>query len=346
VEVSPQAVPVAERSAVGEVRRRAVAIAGSAGFDEQAVGRVAIVATELATNVVKHACQGYCLLSLDTTGSAPLVQIVAVDAGSGIDDPGRALRDGYSTAGTPGNGLGAVQRLSRSFDLYTRSADGVVAVARIGPDRPADASPAAALEVGAIEAPLQGEPVSGDGWALERTGETLSLLVSDGLGHGVSAAEASAVAITAFRAHPGARPLDRVERIHEAMRSTRGAAVAVVHLDAAARSARFAGIGNISAQIISAAGSQSLVSMNGTAGHVARTFREFSYDLPPGGLIVIHSDGVSARFTLDAYPGIFTRDPAVVAALLHRDFGRRRDDATVVVARLVGASAFGGAEAE
>jgi anti-sigma regulatory factor (Ser/Thr protein kinase) len=334
VGVTVQRVPLPERSAVGEVRRRAAALADDAGLDEEAAGRVAIVATELATNVVKHGGGGHCFLSVTGTGAGAAVQIVAVDTGPGIADPGLALHDGYSTAGTPGTGLGAARRLSRSFDLYTRAGGGVVVVARVGAERPAGRSQAPEpVEVGGVEAPLEGEPESGDGWVAERSGAVTSVLVSDGLGHGIFAAEASAAAIEAFLRHPGLPPLARLERVHESMRSTRGAAVAIAEIDPHARSLRYAGIGNISGQILTGSTSQSLVSMNGTAGHVARTFREFSYDYRPGALLVMHSDGVTGRWSLDDYPGITARDPAVIAALLHRDHARGRDDATVVVAR-------------
>jgi anti-sigma regulatory factor (Ser/Thr protein kinase) len=336
MEVTPSVVPISDRSAVGEVRRRAQALAMAAGFGEEGAGRVAIVATELASNVAKHGAGGHCFLSLvGDTGDA-LVQIVAVDSGHGIDEPSRALQDGYSTAGTPGTGLGAVQRLSRSFDLFSHSGSGTVVVARVASDRfprTPNPRPRALIEVGAVEAPLRGEPVSGDAWALERDGATTRLLVTDGLGHGPFAAEASRAATSAFQHFAGRPPARRVELIHEAMRGTRGAAMAVAEIDPASRSVRYAGIGNIAAQIVAGTSVRSLVSMNGTAGHQARTIREFSYGFPPGALLVVHSDGVSARWTLDRYPGITLRDPAVIATLLHRDHGRGRDDAIVVVAR-------------
>jgi anti-sigma regulatory factor (Ser/Thr protein kinase) len=336
MEVAPRFVPISERSAVGEVRRHAAALARAAGFDEEAAGRVAIVATEVAGNIVKHGANGHCFLSLvEETGEA-LVQVVAVDSGPGIADVGDALRDGYSTAGTPGTGLGAVQRLSHSFDLFSQADGGVVVVARIGAARPAGAAvrrSAEVVQVGAVASPIPGELVCGDAWALERDGARTTLLVADGLGHGPLAAEAANAAVAVFARNTGRPPGERVERMHEALRSTRGAAVAVAQLDTVSESVRYAGIGNIAAQIVLAGDARSLVSMNGTAGHVARTIREFSYDFPRGALLAAHSDGVSARWALDGYPGIALRDPALIAAVLHRDYGRGRDDATIVVAR-------------
>jgi hypothetical protein len=92
-------------------------------------------------------------------------------------------------------------------------------------------------------------------------------------------------------------------------------------------------VGNISASVWSSGGSQRLVSMNGTLGHAVSSVREFSYPWPAEGLLVLHSDGLQTRWSLDDYPGLITRDPALVAGVLYRDWARGRDDVTVMVAR-------------
>jgi anti-sigma regulatory factor (Ser/Thr protein kinase) len=336
MEVSTGRVPVPDRSAVGEVRRLAKALALRAGFDEEAVGRVAIVATELATNIVKHGEDGHCIVGLAEQGGESVVQIVAVDSGRGLEDPSNALHNGYSTTATPGTGLGAVRRLSRGFDLYSEPGNGAVVVARIGGTPPQRVAPEAlghAVQVGSVEVAMPGEPVSGDAWALESDGSLTTILVADGLGHGVLAAESSRLAVASFLSRPDQGPAARIGSMHEAVRGTRGAAVAVAEIDPAGGNVRYAGIGNITGRIVDDDGAHSLVSLNGTAGHAMRTVREFSYAFAPGALLVLHSDGLSARWTLDRYPGIMRRDPALIAALLLRDFGRERDDAVVVVAR-------------
>jgi hypothetical protein len=47
----------------------------------------------------------------------------------------------------------------------------------------------------------------------------------------------------------------------------------------------------------------------------------------------MHSDGLSSRWTLESYPGLKQRDSTLIAAVLYRDFGRSRDDATVLVVK-------------
>jgi hypothetical protein len=227
-----------------------------------------------------------------------------------------------------------VRCMSRDFDVYAPPDGGTVVLPRVGPARPwSPPRPREPVVVGAVESPLRGEPVSGDAWAMERKSGVTTLLVADGLGHGPLAAEAARAAVAAFEDAPGLAPAARVQAIHERMSRTRGAAIAVARIDADAGSVKYSGVGNISAQIVSPASAQSLVTMNGTAGHLARSFREFAYEFPGGSVLVLHSDGVSARWSLDPYPGISLRDPAIVAALLHRDHARGRDDSLVVVAR-------------
>ncbi len=145
---------------------------------------------------------------------------------------------------------------------------------------------------------------------------------------------ASAEAVRQLYENPELPPKPLLTRIHQALRSSRGAAVAVAHLDAARGKLTFAGVGNIAARIYSGSETrQNLVSLNGTAGHQCERILEFSYSWPEDGLLVMHSDGLSTSKGLESYPRLAARDPALIAALLYRDFCRGRDDATVVVVK-------------
>lgn len=344
MEVSASAVRVDDRSAIGEVRRAAVAAAKHLGLEEQEAGRAGIVATELAGNILKHGGGGWCFVAPSDLDGRPCVLIVAADRGGGIADPGLVMTDGYSTAGTPGTGLGAVRRLSLSFDLYSRADEGVVIAARVG-HRPAleNGRVQAAVETGAVVIPKEGETVSGDAWAVRRSATGIQLIVADGLGHGPDAAFAAATAVAAFRAAPLTDAADIASRVHAALRRTRGAAIAIAVLEPAASLVRFAGIGNIAGRLVAAGSTQSLVSMNGTAGSVARSVKEFEYAAPAGALLVLHSDGLTGRWSLDDYPGLTVRDPALIAGVLFRDHARGRDDTAVVVARLAESTGADGA---
>ncbi len=325
--------PVTEPSGAGEARRLVQYLAASLGLDETDAGRAALVATELAGNLVKHAARGGHLLAQPAAWSGGAgVEILSLDSGPGMANVARCLRDGFSTAGSPGTGMGAVSRMADEFDVHSAAGVGTALAARVWAGGRRD-SPAAGPAYAGVSIPKPGQEVCGDAWAAaERDGRTV-VLVADGLGHGPEAAAASREAVRIFEATPGSDPVELLERVHGGLRSTRGAAAAVAVVDRAARSVRFAGVGNIAASVLAGGESRSMVSLGGIVGHEARRIQPFDYPFPAGALLVLHSDGLGSRWTLDRYPGLTTRDPLVVAGVLFRDFVRGTDDATVVAVR-------------
>src|SRR4051812_23101371 len=325
---------VDDRSQVGEVRRVATTMAGRLGLDEQDQGRGALVLTEGGNKVVKHGGGGQ-------GGLRPIIKsrsgggALLIDKGPRLANVERALRDGYSTAGTPGTGLGAVARVADSFDIYSVAGEGTALLVRVcarggQADR---APPVPAVETGTVCLPRSGETACGDAWALGRTAGRVVLIVADGLGHGPDAAAASMEAIRVFRKSLSLPPADILAEIHAALRSTRGAAVAVAALDTNLNEIRYAGVGNIASSIVSATETRSMVSHNGTVGHEVRKIQEFRYEWPAGALVIMQSDGLQTHWRLDRYPGLVTRDPALIAGVLYRDFTRGRDDVTVLAVR-------------
>src|SRR5690606_31820862 len=102
----------------------------------------------------------------------------------------------------------------------------------------------------------------------------------------------------------------------------------------------FAGIGNIAASVVGPDGATtSMVSRNGTAGYADRSIRNFSYEVSPGSMVILHSDGLRARWDLASYPGLARRAPALVLGVLLRDFTRGRDDVSALAARIPEAGA-------
>lgn len=328
------AIAIDDPSHVGEVRRSANAIAASVRLSDTDAGKFAILASEAATNIVKHAGRGEIVLRSLGADGADGVEIVAIDSGPGIADVGRALTDGYSTAGSSGTGLGAISRLATTFDIFSSAGGGTVLAARL------ERGPGGArhghrlFEVGVVRVAKHGESACGDDWSLVCDSDGRAVLtVADGLGHGQSAADASRRAVDVAAERAADQPATILAHAHSALRSTRGAAVAVAELDANGTSVRYAGIGNIAATIVARGESKSLVSHNGIAGHEVRKIQEFSYEWPRDALLVMHSDGLSSRWDLSRYAGLQNRDPSVVAGVLYRDFSRGRDDALVVVVR-------------
>lgn len=319
---------VEDPSGVAPCRRAAERIADDLGFDATARGEAAIVVTELATNLVRHAGGGEIVVR-GRAGASPGIDAIAWDRGPGLGDVARSLRDGFSTAGGSGTGLGAIGRLSATFDLQSTPGSGAVLVARLGTTEPPP--------VDGLALALAGEDASGDAWAHVIDGSTATVVLLDGLGHGLDAAHAAGTAIRELR--PGLAPEELLERMHGALRPTRGAAAAVARLDLRTGALRFAGIGNIAAMAVSGPTAKALASQNGTLGHRVQRIQAYDHRLEPGGLLVLHSDGVRGGWDLAAHPGLARRDPLVIASLLIRDFERGRDDCSAVVARVAPASA-------
>ena len=122
---------IREMSAVAEARREVTGMARTIGFAENDVGRVALVVTEAATNLVKHTPQGQLLARAFDRGGVAAIEVLAFDQGPGMADICESLRDGYSTSGSPGTGLGAIKRLSEEFDIYTIPGKGCALVLAI-----------------------------------------------------------------------------------------------------------------------------------------------------------------------------------------------------------------------
>jgi anti-sigma regulatory factor (Ser/Thr protein kinase) len=306
------------------------------GFDETRAGQAALVVTELATNLVKHTAGAggdLVLRPIEEAGSTG-IDILSLDRGPGIASIGESLRDGRSTAGSAGTGLGAVRRLSSVFDIWSSPGRGAALLSRLWKSSPPEVPPA--LAVGAVCLPVRGEQACGDAWAMQAGRDATLFLLADGLGHGPDAAAAANLAVAIFEEHGFRGPAEMVDLIHAGLRGTRGAAVAVAEVSPGTNLARFAGVGNITGLILSGGASRGLVSHNGTAGVEARKVEQYSYPWPEDGLLELHSDGVAAHSLLEDNPGLARKDPALIAGVLYRDHQRPRDDSTVVVARAAG----------
>jgi len=321
---------IADGSQVAEARRLVGDYARSHGLPEARRGEVAIVVTELATNLLKHGGGGQILADAFDDRDGAGLELLALDRGCGMADVERCIGDGYSTAGSPGNGLGAIMRLSDQMRIYSRPGRGTAIVVRFLTHKP---KPAPTTQVGAAVAPYPGETACGDRWTLGYAQAGRTLLIADGSGHGIEAARAAGLAVRIFHDRIDDSCERLVEQMHHVLRPTRGAAIAVARIDTVARTVRYVGVGNISGVLVSDGGARHMVSNNGTAGHVAPRIREFTYDFSGDPLVILHSDGLTPKWDLAAYPGLATQHPSLIAGVLLRDWRRGRDDASVVAMR-------------
>ncbi|HEX3788975.1 MAG TPA: SpoIIE family protein phosphatase [Pseudonocardiaceae bacterium] len=321
-------ITVAEPSHVSRARLLAAAAAERCGLADQQVHRVSIAATELATNLLKHATTG--LFSVNVVPGR--LDLLSVDKGPGIARISDSMRDGFSTTGTLGHGFGAVRRAADVFDVYTQLGAGTAVLARWNADPPNWDG----LRLGGTLATAPGETSCGDRWIAVRaeTGaDTVTVAVSDGLGHGEPAAKASLVAIAAIAAHADRGPSMILRTIQPVLAPTRGATIAVVQFAPGREQLRFSGIGNVSTRLYSASGARpsALLSRPGIAGAaVPAGLTESTHPWSPDSWLLMHTDGVSERWSTGDWPGLLGHDPSTVAAWVLGQRGRGRDDACVV----------------
>lgn len=345
--------PVEQASDAGSARRAATDLAERLGVGEHRRAELALVATELATNLLKHAVQGTLLVRALRSERGTGVCLVAVDAGPGVSDLAAAAVDGASSTGTLGLGLGAIARLSTSCAVHSVPGRGTVVVVEVwgGPAASFGAAAGRAEDrpggrADGLTRPMTGEEVCGDAVAVRHLADGELLLAVDGLGHGPQAARAAVEAVRLFHASSAEAPVDVLSELHAGLRGTRGAAAAVARVQRGQRRVLFAGLGNVAGWVVGPAGDdgpghgghrRSMLSQPGIVGHHSRALREFVHDLPDDAAVVMHSDGLRTQWSLEDYPGVLRHGPLVLAATLMRDAGVRRDDASVLVDAPLGA---------
>jgi len=325
-----RSIPVTDLSQPGEARRVASLMAKNLEFTEVRCGQVEIIVTELASNIALHGGGGHLILAGWMCTGKKRIDILAIDKGHGIPNVGAALEDGFSTRGTSGTGLGAVSRMASLFEVFTQPDQGTVVLARLS-DETKQRSP---LIVGGVSIPVVSEVACGDAFASAHTSSRSVFMVVDGLGHGPEAAAAATAALEVFENYRSDPPAEIIHRLHEGMRSTRGAAAAVAEIRHDRGIVTYCGVGNVAGVVLTAEHglTRSMISHSGIVGHQVEQATEFTYPWSPTSRLVMHSDGLKANWVLRSYPGLLNKDPALIAAVLYRDQNRTRDDATVVVA--------------
>lgn len=329
----PLCFEIAEASQVSAARLGVQAHARELGFDETRTGRAAIAVTEAATNLLRHGGGGEILAQRVSREKSLGIEVLALDRGPGMDSFEASARDGVSTVGTAGTGLGAIKRQSDEFDVYTRRDAGtIIRMAFWNRETAPATSP---YEVGAVCVPKEGETVCGDAWGADLRGDAATFLVADGLGHGPDASEAASMAVGSLGRPAHDSAIRILDLAHARLRVTRGAAVAVMRHDRRTGEVAFASVGNIAACVWEGAGEKRrvMVSHNGIVGHNMPRSQEYLYPWSRGALLIAHSDGLEFRWDVGAYPGLVACHPSIIAAMLYREHSRKRDDAVVLVVR-------------
>lgn len=322
---------IGDVSQVAPARRGIGTFAADAGFHTEDAGRAALVATEICTNLVKHGGGGELIVKQISDGTRRGIELLGLDKGPGMEDVGKCLRDGYSTSGSPGTGLGAMERLSQRFDIYSRVGLGTAVLAQLWPDS-RQPSPQR-LEIGAWVIPKPGETHCGDDWCYTERVEGVLVLAIDGLGHGFLASQAAAAACRVFETEKHRPAIRLMHSLHEALRPTRGAAATLIEIDWDAGRATSVAVGNVQAALVNGNEIKRIAADNGIVGHVISRPRELVHDCRSDSVLIVHSDGLTANWQLGRYPGLMQHHAALIAGVLYRDCKRGRDDSLIVVIR-------------
>lgn len=331
---------------MGAARRAVHEYAERLGFSETELAEIDIVVQEMGTNAATYGTYNSWLHYTAAAGSTSGLELFYWDTGPGIYNIDRAVRDGVSTSGSLGAGLGAIQRLMDQFDLYStvrttsrlslpaarRTTHGTALMAR---KWRAGARPDAqsTSRVGVWSRPHPREQMNGDAYLIETHEQQTLFAVVDGLGHGRGAKQAADTALDSLSEWAG-EPLEEVfTNVHGALRATRGAVMSVAVIDRAHEEMQYAGIGNVAMRIFNAPERVTPIPSNGTLGARMGRVRVWKQKWTEESTLVMTSDGLSEAWDINSYPGILDRHPQLLAGVLIRDYARLSDDATVLVAK-------------
>ena len=123
--------PITSDGDVVAVRQRVRALAVEFGFSLVDQTKIVTAASELARNTVVHGGGGTAEIDVLVEGARRGIRLTFRDHGPGIPDLQAAMRDGFTTGGGLGLGLGGAKRLCNEFDIQSTPGDGtVVRIAR------------------------------------------------------------------------------------------------------------------------------------------------------------------------------------------------------------------------
>ncbi len=308
----------------------------STNFTATQKAEVDIIVAEMASNLIKHGGGGEMLLYISEGEENSFIELICIDSGPGIRDPARMMADGVSTTNTLGHGLGAIQRLSDFFQLYTLKDWGTILLSRIYRKKKVTSEKRTLLEVRSIIVAKPGEIECGDGCSVVTTTKDIRIFLGDGLGHGEEANIAVKKGMTAFKTTVATSPKDMLRDIHLQVKRTRGLVGTIAIYNIKARSWSLCGIGNIAARIQGAIFVKHVVPYNGIVGlNIPTTMKDQELTLEKGQTLIMCSDGIKSRFDIQKYTSILRYDLSILAAAIYKDFARKTDDMSIVITRSI-----------
>lgn len=320
-------------SNVSAARAEFRSLVESIGVAPAVCEEVALAITELATNLIKHAQGGKLTLTpLDIAGRIGL-EIESCDSGPGIADVNQALTDRYSTTGTRGTGLGAVNRLMDELDITSILGKGTRVVCRKWLRQQAISFRPCPLAFGVSTRPRRPGTENGDAFVVKQWGESVLVGVIDGLGHGQYAHHASQVARQYVESHYDL-PLGHIFLgVDRACHATRGVVMALARFDWGLGRLTFGSIGNIEARVYPSMETFSFAIRRGVIGLNTPKVVVTEHEWPLDNVLVLHSDGLHTHWSWKDFPEVVNQSAQVLAQEFMHLLAKEDDDATVLVVR-------------
>jgi anti-sigma regulatory factor (Ser/Thr protein kinase) len=295
-------IPISDVGDLGAARLAARSMSTAIGFDERAVEEIALVVSELATNLVKHAKDGILRLQRIEEDGRTGNQTDSEDQGPGIVNVEQAIGDDYSTSGSLGCGLGAVNRLMDEFDVTSRPGAGTSIVCKRW--LRVDVPPALAcpLVFGVATRPCPLMSVNGDTFVIHEWGESALVGVIDGLGHGQFAYRAAQAARQYVERHYD-QPLAEIFRgVARTCQATRGVVMGLARFDWGRATLTFASVGNVEARVFGSPEPMNFVFPRGILGLNARRPVVTQQPWALSNVMVLYSDGLIAHWRWSDFP--------------------------------------------
>ena len=326
-------IDIDDRSAIAAIRRLARRHASLLDFSEQRIEELSIVVTEATTNIVRYAGNGRALIDVINVPGIRKLVLLFTDNGPGIDNIDLMMQDGASTSASAGLGLGAIKRLSDTFDIFTSPENGTTIVCSFEVENVFDKVPA--LEVDALRVCHPAENTCGDGWMIRNHPSHVDILLCDGLGHGPMAEEASIEVIELARRHI-APPSETIEMLAASLSGHRGAVAAMIRIGLEDGLLSYSGLGNITTLCVGSDGIKRFPVKDGRIGGAPTSGFDETRQLEDGDLVIMHSDGLVTLREAALSPALLSRSPLLIAGYLLDRMFRGRDDASIVVIRVKG----------
>jgi anti-sigma regulatory factor (Ser/Thr protein kinase) len=324
-----------DRSYFAILKKEIRALAHTLPFNERQIGEIDIIVAEMASNLVKHAGGGQILTKLVRHNDNEGIELISIDNGAGMADINKMVRDGESSKSTLGLGLGAMQRLSDTFQVYSLKNWGTIILCRKYVKGLTLHIKPPIAEIRSVAIPKPGETKCGDSFFHIENKNHIKLFLADGLGHGEEAARAVHEAGIAFINCQELDPAEILRYVNLSVRKTRGLVGMAAIFDIAKKTWQICGVGNITTKINGPTISKNYMSYNGIIGlNLPRTMNSQQILHEKGQYIIMCSDGLRSRWDILKYTGILRYDLTMLASSLIKDFTRTTDDASVAICKI------------